>query len=191
MSEELNNQENKTNEEAGLLPIEKPDMFLKYTGLLFEINRSVLHPLGLAMVFDEQGYLKILEESNPNAGLVLSPEEYMGQKNLFMQFLEKQGNARLQRRQEILGYIKQDFPVATIKMNGCPFVKYTEDGQLLSFNIEFEAVEEFISENDFQGSVVDFLNTYTEQGVELMYNKYKDTGKITDEEIVDVPEEEQ
>jgi hypothetical protein len=82
-------------------------------GLLFEINRKVLHPLGLALVadvdYDNPKYLRLdgLYKIDDPEGFQYDPETFDVNKETFQKFLDKEGNGRLASRKRILGYIIQ------------------------------------------------------------------------------------
>jgi hypothetical protein len=89
--------------------------FLVDNGLIFEINRKVLHPLGLAMVIDvdyknrKQLSITALEETEDVEGFLYDPESLELGTDKYKRFLEKKGGQeRLDARQAKYGFIEQD-----------------------------------------------------------------------------------
>jgi hypothetical protein len=89
-----------------------PEQFAEW-GLLFEINRRILHPLGLALAMfkDESGNISF---SNKIWDYRDDPEGLLFEEGLFEQGLEKfeammeeWGNQKQRDRYEILGYLVQ------------------------------------------------------------------------------------
>lgn len=83
-------------------------------GLIFEINRRVLHPLGLALavLIDDDGNVVVSPEvwdarEDPEGFLFEKNTFDAGQKK-FLQFLQDQGAEILDKRQQALGFIEQE-----------------------------------------------------------------------------------
>jgi hypothetical protein len=82
-------------------------------GLLFEINRKVLHPLGMALVadvdYDNPKYLRLdgLYKTDEPEGVQYEPETFEHNKKVYQDFLDKEGSGKLANRKKILGYIVQ------------------------------------------------------------------------------------
>jgi len=82
-------------------------------GLLFEINRQVLHPLGLALVadvdYDNPKYLRLdgLYKTDDAEGVLYDPETFETNQKVYQTFLDKEGRGKLSNRKRILGYIIQ------------------------------------------------------------------------------------
>jgi hypothetical protein len=89
--------------------------YLLDNGLIFEINRKVLHPLGLAMfveVDDDDNRLVKMgglydAEEDPE-GWIFDPETFEEGRSKYHKFLDEFGQAKLDQRQEKLGYIIQE-----------------------------------------------------------------------------------
>jgi len=94
--------------------ISKFPKFLVDNGLIFEINRKVLHPLGMAMVVDvdrnnkRQLAITALLETEDQEGFVYDEEGYDVGKSKFQQFLDKGGQERLDYRLAKYGFVEQD-----------------------------------------------------------------------------------
>jgi hypothetical protein len=82
-------------------------------GLLFEINRSVLHPFGLALAVEltEDGEMifsnDIWDCREITEGLAYEKETYLAGNKKFMDFLEEQGYELLSKRVQALNYLEQ------------------------------------------------------------------------------------
>lgn len=86
--------------------------YLIDNGLLFEINRAVLHPLGLALAVQVSSDNEIvgmeLRKTNDLDGLIYD-EETLKECTLKRDaFMEREGHLRLNQRAKSLGYIIQD-----------------------------------------------------------------------------------
>lgn len=84
------------------------------TGLLFEINRRVLHPLGLAMSVQVEGdgtvdIAPLVRTSDPE-GIHYWPETLEEGFKKYQAFMKAGGLERMRRREEVLGYIEQEIP---------------------------------------------------------------------------------
>lgn len=99
--------------------MEKIDGHVRYlvdNGLIFEINRKVLHPLGLALVVgvhpDNQKWLSIegvyKVDEDDKEGFVFDEETYRVGSEKFDHFLEREGQSMLDSRLETLGYVVQE-----------------------------------------------------------------------------------
>jgi hypothetical protein len=91
------------------------------TGLLFEINRRILHPFGLAMEIlydDQEGALSekdaiitmsqdIWDYRNDPEGVLYDPEELITGSEKFKRFLNTFGTSKLKKRAELLGFTIQ------------------------------------------------------------------------------------
>jgi len=88
--------------------------FLVDNGLVFEINRKVLHPLGLAMIVDvdpknrRQLAVTALVETKDDEGFVYDEEAFAVGKDKYEKFLEKAGQERLDSRKAKYGFVEQD-----------------------------------------------------------------------------------
>lgn len=86
--------------------------FLIETGLLFQINRDILHPVGLALeaIEDENGdfVLKNLWDLREDPeGVVYSQATFESAQLKLNDFYESFGNAKIKEREEVLGYVYQ------------------------------------------------------------------------------------
>lgn len=84
------------------------------TGLLFEINRRVLHPLGLAMSVqvEDDGMVDIapLVRTSDPEGIHYWPETLEEGFKKYQTFMKAGGLERMRRREAALGYIEQEIP---------------------------------------------------------------------------------
>lgn len=84
-------------------------------GLLFEINRRVLHPLGMAMAVnidpndpeDEGEFGGILDSRDDPEGFIYGDDLMESGLKKFEDYMEREGLEKLRVRQEQLGYIIQ------------------------------------------------------------------------------------
>lgn len=95
--------------------IKDPGRFLLDKGLLFEINRKVLHPLGLAMEFDvddndKAKFSGIWDFMDDPEGIIYDDEVLEDGAEKYNKFMEEHGNERLKTRKEKLGYVIQEPP---------------------------------------------------------------------------------
>jgi len=87
--------------------------FLYETGLLFHINRTVMHPLGLALIGQVSPTTGTVEfaalsdrRSNPN--LVFSPVDFAAGVEKFQEYLETRGTETMNLRKFTLGFVTQE-----------------------------------------------------------------------------------
>ncbi len=103
--------------------VKGPASFLVDSGLLFEINRRILHPLGLALAVDvpnestpkaEIGYtntMVVLDVRDDPEGFCFDDESYIQGKAKLTDFLNKlQFQKKLMARRASLGYVVQSIP---------------------------------------------------------------------------------
>ena len=102
--------------------IPDPATFLVDSGLLFEINRRILHPLGLALAVEvpDEGtplsgelssLISVLDVREDPEGFCFSDESCLQGKAKLEAFLEEQQfQKRLMARRASLGYVVQSIP---------------------------------------------------------------------------------
>jgi hypothetical protein len=93
--------------------VKNPFQFLVDTGLLFEINRRVLHPYGLALAIapkdnEEEGTFSLWDCRDDAEGILFAPEAFTNGQVKLEKFLQEQGNALLERRKNEIGFIVQE-----------------------------------------------------------------------------------
>ena len=94
--------------------INKFPKYLIDNGLVFEINRKVLHPLGLAMVVDvdrnhkSQLAITAIIETEDQEGFLYDEEGYNIGREKYQNFLDKGRQERLNSRMTKYGFIEQD-----------------------------------------------------------------------------------
>jgi len=81
-------------------------------GLLFEVNRLVLHPLGLALSVDVKGdgtesFAEIWDNREDPEGICFAPETFLNGKKKFHQYMKDKGDDALRTRDRKLGYTIQ------------------------------------------------------------------------------------
>lgn len=96
--------------------IKDPIEFLLENGLIFEFNRKVLHPLGLALEVDiretddnkQETYLKLWEcPLEDQEGFLFTPDVFKLGTEKYNKF-KGQSSIRIDKRLKTLGYIEQE-----------------------------------------------------------------------------------
>jgi hypothetical protein len=102
--------------------VRDPASFLVDSGLLFEINRRILHPLGLAIAVDvpakgtpeankDTSPMRVLDVRDDPEGFCFDDETYTQGKAKLVAFLNKlQFQKKLMARRASLGYVVQSIP---------------------------------------------------------------------------------
>jgi len=81
--------------------------FLKESGIIFQINRHILHPLGFC-ISAEGDTLVVEDHSDENpAGLKFSDQEFERGSALFLEYMREYGLRRMKLRVEKFGFIVQ------------------------------------------------------------------------------------
>ena len=86
--------------------------FLVDSGLLFEINRKILHPLGLAIevIVEDDGTTKfgsLWDSRGDPEGIIFADGCFESGLKKFKAYMKEQGNTILKSRMEKLGYLVQ------------------------------------------------------------------------------------
>lgn len=97
--------------------------FLLDNGLLFEINRTILHPFGLALeigVEEKDGKVrvffgKIWDERKDPEGILYTDDSYKIGHDKFKKFMAEFGEGKLKLRKETTGFIVQEMLFAEEK----------------------------------------------------------------------------
>lgn len=81
-------------------------------GILFEINRKVLHPLGLALEIggDKDGNLSlggVWDYQDDPEGMIFDGETFLGGEKKLKAYMKREGKEKLEKRKELLGYTIQ------------------------------------------------------------------------------------
>lgn len=88
--------------------------FLVDNGLIFEINRKVLHPLGLSMIIDvdpknrKNLSITALEDTEDPEGFLYDSEAFEIGLEKYEKFLKKGGQSRIDERKSKYGFVEQD-----------------------------------------------------------------------------------
>lgn len=90
-----------------LLPPKFAVQLLVDTGLLFEINRSVLHPLGLALMVDDSGFRGLLDVRHDPEGFIFDEEALASGTKKFFAYMASHGDEALTARWRRLGFQEQ------------------------------------------------------------------------------------
>jgi hypothetical protein len=99
---------------SNLPRIDKPAHFLKDQGILFEINRQVLHPLGLelALTCDDDGELvrlEILDNRSVEGPIFFPADAFEEGRQKFEQYMDEHGRRNIQKRRQ-MGMVIQTGP---------------------------------------------------------------------------------
>lgn len=86
-----------------------PLQFLKESGLLFELNRAVLHPVGLSLQVSEDGSVQLLQTDDP-AGMVFTADTFVEGESKLMDYMNREGSSKLASRRAFLRYVEQTDP---------------------------------------------------------------------------------
>lgn len=90
-----------------------PCQFLLDSGLLFALNHQLFHPLGMAMEIkinddNSKEFGGIWDYREDEEGLLYDEETLLSGMEKLSKFMEEFGAAKLQQRQEKLGFIYQE-----------------------------------------------------------------------------------
>jgi len=82
------------------------------SGLLFEVNRTVLHPLGLALEVkvEDDGSMEfggIWDCRDDSEGILFAPENFDHGNEKFETYMRERGQAALELRRNLLGFLVQ------------------------------------------------------------------------------------
>ena len=88
------------------------------SGLLFELNRSVLHPFGYALALswkddsdpDGEPDGVVLYGTNDRDGITFSTDSFIEGEEKLRKFMEAEGNSKISARQMLLGFVHQIDP---------------------------------------------------------------------------------
>jgi hypothetical protein len=87
---------------------------LQESGLLFEINRQILNPLGYSLVMKidhkvQEGPQEslVLMNTNDSEGVLYPEEAFIDGATRFSNFMKTEGESRITRRLNTIGYIRQ------------------------------------------------------------------------------------
>lgn len=177
--------------------IKDPIQFLRDTGLLFEINRQILHPFGLALAVvpgeevDEVGVIQLIDSRDDKEGFVYAPETYINGLEKLNAFLEEFGVEKMKERKEELGFVLQEHPDPHVKKNGVTLFTYNpghdpddeESPDLVTFTVPYNWLEAEIR-SWYDWSINEFLNNYTYDQAEPIYSEAKEMNVIIKEEFI-------
>ena len=105
-------EDKKGTDDDGIKRLENPGQYLLDTGILFEINRQILHPLGLAMeVVQKKDGTWVLggiwDYREDGEGMLYSDNMFQRGLNKWVSFFETEGRKKHMARYKELGYIIQ------------------------------------------------------------------------------------
>jgi hypothetical protein len=94
--------------------IDNPEKFLADSGLLFRINQTILHPLGLALqvTLDDDGSgagFAVIDIRDDPEGCVFAEDPFEHGTSKYFKYMQEQGDDALASRFSSLGFIEQKF----------------------------------------------------------------------------------
>lgn len=85
--------------------------YLVDSGLLFELNRHILHQFGIALgVRQGDGVSELFLLDEREEGIIFSPESFEDGKKKYARFMEAFGRSQLKKRLDELGWTFQNSP---------------------------------------------------------------------------------
>lgn len=92
--------------------IKEAAAFLRDSGLIFEINRKILHPLGLALevTINDDGteeFGQLWDSRDDPEGFIYADDCYESGLKKFKAYMKERGNEALKSRMEKLGFLVQ------------------------------------------------------------------------------------
>lgn len=101
--------------------IEHPSLFLEENGILFEMNRQVLHPLGLELRFQlgDDGRLQRIELLDNRASpqpIFFAPDTFDEGRQKYEAYMSEHGRRNIQKRRQI-GMVIQTGPNVSIHLH--------------------------------------------------------------------------
>jgi hypothetical protein len=179
--------------------VKDPSKFLRDSGLLFEINRQVLHPFGLALAVLEKpdspsgevAEILLWDYRDEKEGVVYGTDTFVSGITKLSDMLESFGVNKLEERKEELGYVVQEHPDPHLKKNGVILMTYNpsynpddeESPDVVVFRVPFEWLEKEVWDW-FEWSVDTFLSEYIYDQVEPIYHKAKREDVVIEEEFI-------
>jgi hypothetical protein len=178
--------------------VKAPIKFLIDSGLLFEINRQILHPLGLAMavVTDESedtetGQIMIWDARDEKEGVLYEPSTFVHGVEKINAFLESFALQKLEERKEEVGFVTQEHPDPYMKRDGVPLVTYNpmhdpedkDSPDLVGFRVPYAWLESEVR-SWYDYDINEFLDTYTYDHTEPLYTEAKTQGVLIEEELL-------
>lgn len=148
--------------------IKDPVRYLRETGLLFEINRLVLHPYGVALSVipsedkdKEVGEILLWDGREDKEGILYGAEAFVEANEKFHKFYESEGRKKHEEREQEVGFIIQELPDPYVKKNGVPLWTYhpEDENSNLIFTVPFRWLEQVVREYH-EMSIIEFLNWY-------------------------------
>jgi hypothetical protein len=178
--------------------IKDPIKFLRESGLLFEINRQMLHPFGLALAVapsedpeTEVGEIMLWDSRDEKEGVVYGPDTFISGLEKVSQFMESYGVNKLEERREELGYVIQETPDPHLKQNGVVLLTYNPDydpevedsPDVVVFRVPYNWLEKEVADF-FDLALPTFIEEYTYDSSEPIYDKAKREKVIMEEEFI-------
>lgn len=102
--------------------IDRPARFLAENGILFELNRQILHPLGMELRFrmDGEGHLRdmeLLDNRDEPTPIYFPAEEFDKGRAKYEEYLHEHGRRNMQKRRQ-MGVVTQTGPNMPFHVHG-------------------------------------------------------------------------
>lgn len=125
--------------------IAQPAEFLTENGLLFEINRHILHPFGISLEVDGENTFSIADHRVNKEHAVYEPAAFEEGLRRANRYLRTEGMKQVGLRKEELGFAIQQLPDPHIKRNGVVLQALVED-EIIEFRVPSEWLEQAVIE---------------------------------------------
>lgn len=167
--------------------IKNPIEYLRNTGLLFEINRQVLHPLGLALSVQlpedgeqesEIGIINIWDSTDDPEGIVYGAKTFLSGLEKFQKYMDEEGDARMAKRYDELGYYVQDIPDPYYIKNG---IELQTDNK--TFKVSAKWLEIKVREW-YDISLEDFIQSSVALDIDPIYESAVEEHAIIEQELL-------
>lgn len=144
--------------------IKNPIQFLRDSGLLFEINRTLLHPLGIAMSVQlplegeentKDGVISLWDSTDDPEGIVYGHETFLSGAERYMNYMDEVGDPKLAERFDELGYYIQSIPDPHYIKHGIELEVHPENEASFTFKVPAKWLE--IQAWDYYGMELDVL----------------------------------
>lgn len=179
--------------------IANPTQFLIDSGLLFSINKNVLHPLGLAMAVNESeegtegvrfGEISIWDCRKDPEGILYGEKTFTSGAEKHEKFMEEFGLKKLEQREENLGYLVQELPDPYLVRDGeVSLVAITnpETQEAVRFKVEAKWLSKTV-DGWFGMPLIAFLKAHGIEQASHIYQLAKNSAEILSEEPIELKE---
>lgn len=172
--------------------ISNPTQFLIDSGLLFAINQNVLHPLGLALAVNEgeeagtSGEISIWDCRKDPEGILYGDKTFSSGTDKYEKFMQEFGLKKLKEREDLLGYLVQNFPDPYLVRDGevsLIGIPDPEKQEAVKFTVEAKWLHKMV-EDWFGMPLIGFLNSHGMEQASHVYRIAKFESEILSEEPI-------